>query len=116
MSVLLSVWTFSWNCILVFSKFCHGARNLYEVVHDRAGFSREIFFAPKIGKMDQKWTKNGFLDLLKNLLNLFYNKNLYYLLCPAQSFAKFCNYPILQNFCSRDMGQNVPSQSDCRIF
>ena len=38
---------------LVFSKFWHGARNPYEVVRDRAEFSRKNFFAPRIGKMDQ---------------------------------------------------------------
>ena len=67
---------------LVFSKFWHGARSPYEVVHDRAGFSRNFFFAPKIEKMGQK---HGFLDLLKNwfLLNLFYDENLYYLLCSC---------------------------------
>ena len=46
-----------------FSKFWHGARNSYEVVHDRAGFSRKVFFAPKMGKMGQK---QGFLNLLEN--------------------------------------------------
>ena len=30
-------------CTLTFSKFWDGARNLYEVVCDRAGFSRKIF-------------------------------------------------------------------------
>ena len=43
---------------LVFSKSWHDARNPYKVVHDRAGFSRKKFFAPKIGKMGQKWSKN----------------------------------------------------------
>ena len=38
---------------LVFSKFWHGARNLYDV-RDRPGFSRKILFAPKIGNTDQK--------------------------------------------------------------
>ena len=43
---------------LIFSKFWVGARNLYEVVRDRDGFSGKILFAPKMGKMDQKWAKN----------------------------------------------------------
>ena len=38
---------------LVFSKFWHGARNLYDL-RDRPGFSRKIRFAPKIGNTDQK--------------------------------------------------------------
>ena len=45
-------------CTLTFSKFWDGARNLYEVVCDRAGFSRKIFFALKIGIFSPKWVKN----------------------------------------------------------
>ena len=40
---------------LVFSKFWHGARNLY--VRDSAGLFEEnrfFFFAPKMGKLGQK--------------------------------------------------------------
>ena len=53
-----------------------------------AGFSRKKNFVLKIGKVDQNWAKNsGFFNLLKNLviflLNLFYNENLYYLLCSC---------------------------------
>ena len=43
---------------LVFSKFWHGARNPYEIVCDRAGFSSKNFFALKVGKMGHKWAKN----------------------------------------------------------
>ena len=53
-SVCLSIGIVSF----VFSKFWHGARNLYEVVRGRAGFSEKNFFAPKTGKMDQEWAKN----------------------------------------------------------
>ena len=69
----------------------------------------EIFFAPKIGKMDQK------------LLNLLYNENLYYLLCSctdpifgkisgpeiwskmfsANQIAGFFNQPYLQSKSSK---------------
>ena len=49
------------------------ARNSYEVVRDRAGFSRKVFLAPKIGKMDPKWAKKqGFLNFLENLVINFY--------------------------------------------
>ena len=41
----------------------------YEVVHDRAGFSRKIIFAPKIGRMGQN---QDFLDILKNSVINFY--------------------------------------------
>ena len=40
---------------LIFSKFWHGTRIPCEVVCDRAGFSRKIFFVPKIGKMGEKF-------------------------------------------------------------
>ena len=43
---------------LIFSEFSHGARNLYEVVPDKAGFSGKKIFATKIGKIDRKWVKN----------------------------------------------------------
>ena len=55
---LLPSGCFLWILSLVLSKFWHGARNVYEVVLDRAGFSRKSFFATKIRKMDQKWAKN----------------------------------------------------------
>ena len=57
---------------LVFSKFWHDARNPYEVVRDRAGFPRKKFFAPKTGKVGQKWVKIGFLNILKNFVINFY--------------------------------------------
>ena len=73
---------------LVFSKVWHGARNPYEVVHDRAGFSKRKILLSKLGK----WTKNGpkiglfeaFEKLDQSFLrNLFYNKNIYFLLCSC---------------------------------
>ena len=66
---------FSWNDMYdcFFSKFWHGARNPYEVVHDTAGFFLKKFFAPEIGKADQKWAKNRiFLNLSKNLVINFH--------------------------------------------
>ena len=48
------------SVLLVFSKFLHSVRNPYEVLRDRAGFSGEKKFCPKIGKMDQEWAKNMF--------------------------------------------------------
>ena len=75
---------------LVCSKFWHDARNPYVVVRDRALFSRKNFFAPKIGKMGQKWAKNRvFLNILKNLvINLYWIWSIMkmYIICyaPAQ--------------------------------
>ena len=59
-SILLSVRPF-------FYIFWHGARNPYEVVHDRTRFSREI--KENGPKMVQK---QGLLNLLKNLVINFY--------------------------------------------
>ena len=66
---------------LIFLKFCHDARIACEVRSDRARFSGKIIFAPKIGK-------KGFFQLIGKfghqfLLNLIYNKNLYYWLCSC---------------------------------
>ena len=52
--------------LLVLSKFWHGARNLYEVVRDSRILWKNIF-VPKIGKMDQKWPKNGFFEIIVKL-------------------------------------------------
>ena len=70
--------------VSVFSKFRHDARNPYEVVCHRARFSGKIFLLRKL----RKWTKffqpknwengrkmgqkQGFLNLLKNLVINFY--------------------------------------------
>ena len=100
---------------LVFSKFCHDARNPEEVVRDRAGFSRKNFFAPKTGKMGQKWAKNrGFFTILKKFVINFdwicYIMKIFIFCCvPAQIryLGKFwflrygpkCSQPIrLQDF------------------
>ena len=34
-------------------------------------FLQRFFFAPNIVKIDQKWAKDGFLNLLKNLALIF---------------------------------------------
>ena len=55
--------------LLFFSKFWHGARNPYEVVCDRARFSRKKNF-PNNSK---KWTKNGpntgFFDFIEKFVH-----------------------------------------------
>ena len=90
---------------LVFSKFWNGARNLYEVVFDRVGFSRTNFFTSKMGKIDQKWAKNRvFLTLLKKLVINCSITKIYIICCvPAQTYlGKFlilrygpkCSQPI----------------------
>ena len=66
---------------LVFSKFWHDARKLYEVVRDRVGFSRKNFLPKKLGKWPKNGPRTGFFEYIEKmchyfLLNLFYNENL----------------------------------------
>ena len=74
----------------------------------------KIFFCPQNCENGPKMgQKKSFLNLLKLFVISFYwfcfiIENLHHLLC-------FCTNPILENFCSWDMGQNVLSQSDCTI-
>ena len=87
----------------VFSKFSQGARNAYEVLHDRAGFSGKIYFAPKIGKMERK---QGFFNLLENLVINFYwicsVMEIYIICCvPAQ-------IPYLRKFLFMRCGTKCP--------
>ena len=92
-----------------FSKFWHDAKSPYEVERDRARYPRKNYFAPKNCKMDQKWPKTRFLNILKKFIISFYWKS--YIICcvPAQ-------IPYRKNSGSWDMGQNALSQSDFRIF
>ena len=54
---------------LVFSETQFGVRGPYLVVRYRAGFFLKNLFAPKMGKMGQK---QGFLNLLENLVIIFF--------------------------------------------
>ena len=100
---------------LVFSKFWHGARNLYEVVPDKAGFSGEKKFCHQNWENRLKMgQKQGFLYLLKSLVINFYwicSKMKIYIICCVPSeipylgnffFLKYgpkCSQPfILQDF------------------
>ena len=56
--------------------------------HMKLSLTEPKFFSPKTGNTDQKFVKNSiFFNLLKNLteilLNLFYDENVYYLLCSC---------------------------------
>ena len=57
---------------LIFSKFWHGARNSYEVVHDRAGFSGKKFFAYKSGKIGPKRAKNRVFSIYWKIWSLIF--------------------------------------------
>ena len=96
--------------LLVFSKFGHDARNPCEVVPERTGFTRKCFFAPEIGKMGQK---QGFLNILKNFVINFYWISTIMKIYIAVFLHKSYTW---ENSGSWDMGQNVLSQSDCRVF
>ena len=96
---------------LVSSELWHGTRILCEVVRERAGFSGKTFLLPKLGK----WAKNKFFfNILENFVIKFYwiwSIMKIYIICCVPS-----QIPYFGNFCSRDMGQNVLSRSDCMIF
>ena len=69
---------------LVFSKFWHGARNLYEILFDRAGFSGKIFLSRKL-ENGPRMGQNRLFEFIEKfghefLLNLFCKENLYHLL------------------------------------
>ena len=66
---------------LELTQILHGVRGLYGDKHDRARFFEIIYFAPKMGKMDQKI---GFFEFIKKfghqfLQNSVYNESLYLL-------------------------------------
>ena len=74
---------------LVFSKFWHGARNPYEVVRDRARFSRKFCLPSKLGK----WAKRGqkrFFEFIENFLN--FTINLYWIRSIMKTYI-FCSVP-----------------------
>ena len=52
---------------LVFSEFRHGARNPYEVVHDRAGFSGKSFLPQNLGKWTKNWPKIGLFGFIERI-------------------------------------------------
>ena len=69
-------------------KFWHGARNPYEVMHDSRIFWKKYFLTQKLGKWTKNGPKSGFFKFIEKfghyvLLNLFYNENLYNLLCSC---------------------------------
>ena len=108
--------TFTWNCFIVFSKFWHGARNLYGILCDKAWFSwKKKNLLQKLSKWTKNVPKTGFFEFIEKfgqsfLLSLFCNEDLFYLLCS-------CTNPLFGKiYCSWDMGQNILSESDCKIF
>ena len=110
LSILRFVQAFSWKCIVSFFQILAG--NSHEDVHGRAWFSGKKILPPNLGKWIKTcWTKNRvFWNLLKNLVinflvNPFCNEDLYLLYS--------C---IWEKFCFWDLGQNIPSQSGCKIF
>ena len=66
LSVLPYVRAFSSIVTLVFSKFRHGGRNLYEVVLNRAGFSGKKKLPTKLGKWTKYGPKTGFFEFNEN--------------------------------------------------
>ena len=70
--ICLTVGCFLGTESLVFSKCWRGTRNPYEVACDRARFFINTFFAPKTGKIVQKWVKKEFFEFIKNFVFNFY--------------------------------------------
>ena len=73
---------------LVFSKFWHGARNLHEVVHNRARFLEKKNFCPQDWENGPRMGQNMvFFNFLKNLIiNVCWICSKIYIMCsvPAQ--------------------------------
>ena len=72
-----SVMAFSWNCVIIFLNFDMALEIHMKLCITRAEFSIKIFFALKIGKMDQKWSKNRVFWIYWKIWSLIF----YYLLC-----------------------------------
>ena len=108
-SVLLS-WSFLGIGWLCFSKTQDVVRSPCGVLRDGAEFFEKIiFFDQKMWKMGPKY---GFLNLFENfVINFFW------------IFSEFILFVVFlhkshtwEKSDSRDIGQNLLSQSDCRIF
>ena len=110
-SVRPSVQAFSQNSIISFFQKSDMVLESHMKLFMAAGFSGKIFFASKIGKMDQK---QGFFNILENFVIYFD------CICSIMKIDIICcvpaQIPYLRKFLSLRYGQNVLSQSDCRIF
>ena len=95
---------------LVFSKSWHGARNPYEVVRDRAWFSRNIFFPKKL----RKWVKNGpKTSFFKKILNNFVI-NFYWICSVMKIGISYCvpaQIPYLRKFWFPRYGSFIKRQA-----
>ena len=91
---------------LDFSEFWHGTRNPSEVVHNNS-ISWKNFFAPKIEEMGQKWPKIGFFEFNEKFRCIYSILKIFICYVPGQI--------LWEKSCSRDIGQNPLSQSDCGI-
>ena len=95
--------------LLDFTESWHGAGNPYEVAHDSPIFWKNLSCL-KIGEMGQKC---GYLNLKKNLvINLHWICSIKKLLFAVSLHKSY----IWEKSCSWDIGQNILSLSDCRIF
>ena len=59
---------------LVFSEIWHGARNLYEVVRDRAIFSEKNFFLPQHWEKEPKMGQNQFFSISWKIWSLIFTE------------------------------------------
>ena len=101
-------------CPRIFSEFWHGSR-IHMKLCVTAGFSAKNVFARKFGKMDQKWARNRVSWIYWKIWSLIFTEFVLY--WKLVLFAVFLHKShIWEKFCPWEMGENVLSQSDCRIF
>ena len=108
--LFLGIW------ILVFSKFWHGVKNQFEVVHDKAGFFFKIvYFALKTGKMCPKLAKNRLFWIFWKIWSLIFSE-----FGLQWKFILVARLPhkahIGKKYGSTDLGRNTHDQSDWRII
>ena len=99
---------------LVFSKFWDMLETHMKLCMTEPYFLEKIFLPSKLEKWTKNGSKNGFLNFLKNLVI-----NFYWICSIMKIYITWCvpaQIPYLRNCYSWDSGQNVLSQSDCRIF
>ena len=95
---------------LDFSEFWHGTRNPSEVVHNNSISWKNSFCSKNWGngpKMAQKWPKIGFFEFNKKFHCIYSILKIFICYVPGQI--------LWEKYCSRDIGQNPLSQSDCGI-
>ena len=114
-SVLPSVRVFSWNCIISFFLDFGTVLEIHmKLCVTEPDFPEKSFLLRKLGKWTKNGPKTGFFEFIEKFCHYLY------WLCSMMKFILFVvflhKFHVWENFCSWDMGQNVPRQSHCKIF